>query len=510
MMRPGLLLLLAGCATTSPPGLLPPLPSQWQRSGSEAQIVIQKRLELKRLNNSAGISWRRYEQRFHRRGGELRLELPVHPDRRVLRAGLRTLSTSGAVAYRDLSQFVYTDRKGQPLLEPERAAFLSIRIHVEPESLVDWAIEGVDRRAHWLPALALDGPYPIESGVLQIHGDPSQEIEVRFRGIQPKLSLEAGVRSYHTKGLRAHLPHPWSPAPLGERALRPRFRRAQAPHLVERMTSQPPIIYDLRPSPTLKAGPSATPCVLLPWDLPEPSPMDVLLTTAIPKPKGGLQATIDPVTARGFHSCRLVEPGAPADVSLRPESGVALWRFKSVLSPEGEAVTDGRVQLGGVAAYAARRGLIDLKQFVKDRLGQKMGPIHIVSLGGGAGTGPVSLAFRLRFRPTELAPQDWLAAPYPALDWLRPQTRFLGPLVDEERIDWEFQWGNRSSPLPPTHSKTVTEPELVGSATWTLGSVRSVRFVQELRWQLKPHFARPVVLRRSLDQLRLSPLPLER
>ena len=214
--------------------------------------------------------------------------------------------------------------------------------------------------------------------------------------------------------------------------------------------------------------------------------MDVLLATAIPKAEGGLKATVDPVTAQGFQSCRLVQAGAPADVSVRPQSGMALWRFQSIIGADGEHRTEGRLQVGGIAAFAVRQGQLDLKAYLQSRLGTRLGTIRLKQGGKDRGTGPVTISFGLRFKSQSLAPQDWLGKPYPELDWLRPQTRFLGPLINDERIDWEFQWASQSAPLPPTRSKTLTEPELVGSATWTLGSVRSVRFVQELRWQLKP------------------------
>ncbi|MAO83267.1 MAG: hypothetical protein CMH50_05185 [Myxococcales bacterium] len=502
------LLLLTGCATSATQ-LLPPLPSQWQRPGTEDQVVLERRLILTLLNEQGSVSWRRFERRFHRKGGEVYIQLPVHPDRMLIRAGFRMRTSAGTTTYRDLSDFVYTDRSGQPILDSKRAAFVALRITVEPKSLIDWAFEGADRRAHWLPHLALDGSYPIESGRLTIQGDPDQRVEVRLRGIQPKISLEDGYRHYFVKTLQPHLPHPWSPKPLGERALRPRFRTPISPDLVQRMTEKKPTIYDLQTSPSLQAGLKATPCVLLPWDLTEPSPMDVLLATAIPKAEGGLKATVDPVTARGFQSCRLVQAGAPADVSVRPQSGMALWRFQSIIGADGEHRTEGRLQVGGIAAFAVRQGQLDLKAYLQSRLGTRLGTIRLKQGGKDRGTGPVTISFGLRFKSQSLAPQDWLGKPYPELDWLRPQTRFLGPLINDERIDWEFQWASQSAPLPPTRSKTLTEPELVGSATWTLGSVRSVRFVQELRWQLKPHFARPMQLRKALEQLRLPPLRLE-
>lgn len=508
-MRALALLACCACATTDV-SILPTLPSQWQRPGTEDQYVLQRQLTMSPLEGQAGLSWSRYERRLHRRGGEFQVQVPVQPDRKVTKIALRTLSPTGVVGFRDLAHFVYTDRLGHPVLQPGPAAFLALKIDLEAGSLIDWAVEGVDRQPHWLPPLLLDGSWPIEEARLSITGDPQQWIEVEMRGLQPTVTQETQTRSYVVNKLGPHLAHPWSPHPLGERALRPRWRKPSSRDLVARMTGNPPVIYDLKPAPRLKGGLKASPCVLLPWDLKAPAPWEVLLATAVPRLEGGLEATVDPLVARGFPTCRLVEPGAPANVFVRPESGVAVFRFKTKIRDRRAWETEGQLSLAGLAAHAVRLGKLDPVHLLRARLGPKWSMEQMMITDQRMGpSGPITIHFRLGFHANELAPQYWLAKPYVALDWLRADSRFLGPLINEERIQWDFIFPTGSAPLPPTTSKTITEPELVGSATWSLGRVRTIRFVQELRWQLSPRNARPVELRRALDSLTLDPLTLE-
>jgi hypothetical protein len=437
------------------------------------------------------------ERRVLRRARTVMAQVAIDPDRKVLSAEARIIDQRGITQRFARDQFVWLDRRKRLLPSRRGAAYLAIKLRVPSQSVVDWLIQTRDHNPHWLPELDLASPYPIRSAQLTARGPGVPAVLATPHHLNVRSERTGRTLHVTAHDLPPSMGHPWAPGDLGRRRVSLHWRTPTHPDLVERLLGNAGDDYALATLPGLQATSSARPCLLFDYGIHSLRPERVFLTTATAKPNGGWSLKLPPGLARRFAGCRLIDRGAPAIIATPQERGQRVLRMRSALRPDGRLSGSGHLLFAGAAANAVRQGIINPEERLNDLL--RDGPIKPFALRQKVGSeGPVRLTFKISAQVKSLDPSTWIGDPLQELSWAGAPSELLGPASDERRVEWVFEWPDGPMPIPPARgSGTFTTDGISGSATWSLGPQRVLRFVRAINWT-------PGVRNLALDEVRRS------
>jgi hypothetical protein len=491
-----------GCASP----LLPPVHAGWYAQGPESQVVLERRIALKLLDQGAAVKVRYTESRLIRQATQITLRVPTGPGHQVqaIEADWRTLN--GDPVRLDRNHFAPVDRSDRPLPGSATPAYLAHRLSVPAGVLLRWTWVGVQRPPTELPELDLSGPYPVEKAELRITGRGAAGLEIKVQELAPAIIATDEMQVATWTKLQPSAAHPYAPGLLGKRRAYVTWKASPHPHLIERLVATAAPDYQLKTLPMSQARPSSTPCLLRPWGADTLRADQVVLSTVTQRPEGGYDLHLPDAYRRPFRDCTLIQPGPLAQVPVTHDSGTRLLRIRTSVTTQGVVEGRGQMIFSGAGARLARQGALDMTTELLEAL-QPLRQHLKIGAAQLSGAGPVHLPFTLRMRVSELNPSRWLGTPYPKLNYLNA-TEVFGPRIEQRRIEWVFDWPQSVRLPPPTRVESISVGPLQGSVTWSLGPQRTLRFVHSMTWRKQPMQVDPNRLRASVQQLIVPGLPL--
>jgi hypothetical protein len=475
-------LLAAGFTACASAPVLAPVAVGWRSVEGPEEEILFRRVASEFDADGGAVVTTTSERRVLRRARRVSIRVAIDPDRSVLSAEARMIDERGTVHRFARDQFVWLDRRERLLTSRRGAAFLAINLPVPGHSLVDWMVQTRDRNPHWLPELDLSSPYPIQEARLSARGRGIAAVQATPHHLDATSERSGDVLYVSARNLPPSTGHPWAPGELGRRRISLHWRTPEHPDLVARLLGAAGDDYALATLPGLRASAGARPCLLFDHGVHSLRPGRVFLTTATAAPNGGWTLDLPAGLARRFAGCRLIERGAPAIVPVRTERGQRVLLMRSTVESNGRLSGRGQLLFAGAAADAVRQGSVDPEERLRDLL--RDGPIKPFALRRQIGAdGPVRLSFKIAAKVKALDPSAWIGDPLRELAWTGAAGQLLGPASDERRVEWTFEWPEGAPAVPPANgSGTFTTSGVSGSATWSLGPQRVLRFVRAVNW----------------------------
>jgi hypothetical protein len=446
------------------------------------------------------------EHRLLRQGTSLTLRVPAGPETKVLAIAAHWISLDGSSRSFGKADFIPVDRLDQPLPPGQQAAYFAAKISVPDSSLLRLRWQIHQQRPELLPRLDLSDAFPIDRAEIRIQGKGFRGLELRSRKLPAGDLRSADSLLGLWRDLQPASAHPYSPGELGQRLAWLSWKKARHPGLIARLTADPKANYQLRTLPTAGANERSTACLLRPWGAEALRPESAILSTVTQLAEGGYSLNLPDAFRRPFRDCTLIQPGALARLSVPQPGGARVLRLRSRISADGHLQGQGQLVYSGAAAQSLRRAEFDMSSELRALLAPVASGLVIGQAQRG-GSGPVYLPFKLHIKVQQLDPSRWLAPPFPRLDYLQAGLT-LGPVVNERRVEWVFDWPAGAKVPPPTRMASIGRGPLSASVTWSLGPQRTLRFVRSAQWRREVLEIDPRALKTALKSLVIPAIAL--
>jgi len=148
--------------------LLPPVVGGWYKTGPESQVILERRLDLKLLENGQSLRANHYETRLVRQPTAITLRVPTGPDQRIEAIAVDWRTLNGPVTRLTSDHFAPIDRTDKPLAPGISPAFYAHRLQLPAGALLRWRWVVHQKRPSFPPQLDLSGPFRIEKSEIRI------------------------------------------------------------------------------------------------------------------------------------------------------------------------------------------------------------------------------------------------------------------------------------------------------------------------------------------------------